>query len=106
VLGADGGGTLFRLIVPLTPPEEIPGHDDQVFISKVLAMKNYGRNFFQRLIMKTTPDRQPRESTAPPMRTGKRTLLVVDDDEGPRKSLQLFFRDDYEVLLAESGPKL
>lgn len=30
-------------------------------------------------------------------------LLIVDDEEGPRQSLHIIFRDDYEVLLAEGG---
>ncbi len=38
-----------------------------------------------------------------PTTLGKRTLLVVDDDEGPRQALQVLFRGDYRVLLAESG---
>jgi signal transduction histidine kinase len=33
----------------------------------------------------------------------RRTLLVVDDEEGPRRSLRLIFEDQYAVLLAESG---
>lgn len=32
-----------------------------------------------------------------------RTLLVVDDEEGPRQSLRLIFEDLYNVLLAENG---
>ncbi len=32
------------------------------------------------------------------------TLLVVDDEEGPRKSLKVIFEDQYEVLMAEDGP--
>lgn len=31
------------------------------------------------------------------------TLLVVDDEEGPRTSLRIVFKDDYEVLTAENG---
>ena len=34
----------------------------------------------------------------------KATLLVVDDEEGPREALQLIFKDDYRILLASSGP--
>ncbi len=37
--------------------------------------------------------------------TRKPTLLVVDDEEGPRQSLRVVFKDDYNILLAESGPK-
>lgn len=33
----------------------------------------------------------------------KRTLLVVDDDESPRKALAMIFGDDYELLVAETG---
>lgn len=32
------------------------------------------------------------------------TLLVVDDEEGPRKSLKVIFEDQYNVLMAEDGP--
>ncbi len=32
------------------------------------------------------------------------TLLIVDDDDGPRQSLRIVFKDDYEVLLASNGP--
>ncbi|MDB6053970.1 MAG: Response regulator receiver sensor signal transduction histidine kinase [Verrucomicrobiales bacterium] len=33
----------------------------------------------------------------------RRTLLVVDDEEGPRQALSMIFREDYDVLLASSG---
>jgi signal transduction histidine kinase len=32
------------------------------------------------------------------------TLLVVDDEEGPRQSLRVIFKDDYEILMASDGP--
>ncbi len=35
--------------------------------------------------------------------TGKPVLLVVDDEEGPRTSLKVVFKNDYEVLLASNG---
>ncbi|MEO6034847.1 MAG: response regulator, partial [Verrucomicrobiota bacterium] len=35
----------------------------------------------------------------------KCTLLIVDDEEGPRQSLRVVFKDDYNILLAESGAK-
>jgi signal transduction histidine kinase len=34
----------------------------------------------------------------------KGTLLVVDDEEGPRQSIKVIFKDDYHVLMAEDGP--
>src|SRR6185503_258146 len=33
----------------------------------------------------------------------KPTLLVVDDEEGPRTSLRVVFKDEYNVLLASEG---
>lgn len=33
------------------------------------------------------------------------TLLIVDDEEGPRQSLRVVFKELYEVVLADSGPR-
>lgn len=41
------------------------------------------------------------EPTSVPRRKG--TLLIVDDEEGPRQSLRVVFKDDYEILLAGDG---
>lgn len=35
--------------------------------------------------------------------SGRRTLLIVDDEEGPRQALNLIFKEQYRVLLAASG---
>jgi signal transduction histidine kinase len=35
----------------------------------------------------------------------KFTLLIVDDEEGPRQSLRVVFKDEYTILLADTGPK-
>src|ERR1017187_694119 len=32
------------------------------------------------------------------------TLLIVDDEDGPRQSLRVIFKDDYNLLMAEDGP--
>lgn len=44
-------------------------------------------------------------SSAEPVTRPKPTLLVVDDEEGPRQSLYVVFKEDYHVLLAENGPR-
>jgi signal transduction histidine kinase len=41
-------------------------------------------------------------STAP-KETRRRTLLVVDDEEGPRQSLRVVFKSEYDLLLASDG---
>src|SRR5258706_12797577 len=40
--------------------------------------------------------------TTPAPRRG--TLLIVDDEDGPRQSLRVVFKDDYDLLLASDGP--
>jgi len=32
------------------------------------------------------------------------TLLIVDDEEGPRQALRMVFKDEYDLLMAEDGP--
>jgi signal transduction histidine kinase len=37
-----------------------------------------------------------------PKRRG--TLLIVDDEDGPRQSLRVIFKDEYDLLMANDGP--
>jgi signal transduction histidine kinase len=42
-------------------------------------------------------------SKTPPATHPKRTLLVVDDEEGPRFSIRIVFKDEYNVLIASDA---
>jgi len=42
-------------------------------------------------------------SASDPAAPARRTLLIVDDEEGPRQSLRVVFKDAYNILLADSG---
>ena len=44
----------------------------------------------------------PPEAVSAPKRRG--TLLIVDDEDGPRQSLRVIFKDEYDLLMAEDGP--
>jgi DNA-binding NtrC family response regulator len=44
------------------------------------------------------------ESDSTTFRKRRGTLLVVDDEEGPRQSLRVIFKDEYNLLMAEDGP--
>ena len=45
----------------------------------------------------------PTETTLTPVVPRKGTILVCDDEEGPRQSLRVIFKDDYQVLMAADG---
>lgn len=45
----------------------------------------------------------PEISDQPQPTPSKPVLLVVDDEEGPRQSLKIVFKKDFDVLLASSG---
>jgi signal transduction histidine kinase len=42
------------------------------------------------------------ETPRAPRRRG--TLLIVDDEDGPRQSLRVIFKDEYDLLMADDGP--
>src|SRR6185295_5377106 len=50
-----------------------------------------------------TPSKSITPLPAPQPR--KRTLLIVEDEEGRRQWLRIVFKDDYNILLADNGTK-
>jgi two-component system, sensor histidine kinase and response regulator len=44
------------------------------------------------------------EDDSTTFRKRRGTMLVVDDEDGPRESLRVIFKDDYDLLMAEDGP--
>jgi signal transduction histidine kinase len=40
----------------------------------------------------------------PPAPKRRGTLLIVDDEDGPRQSLRVIFKDEYNLLMADDGP--
>jgi len=46
----------------------------------------------------------PSEELLNPAPKRRGTLLVVDDEDGPRESLRVIFKDEFNLLLAEDGP--
>jgi signal transduction histidine kinase len=46
----------------------------------------------------------PVEGDSTMFRKRRGTLLVVDDEDGPRQSLRVIFKDEYDMLMAEDGP--
>jgi two-component system sensor histidine kinase/response regulator len=50
-----------------------------------------------------SPPASPSKSAPTPVVNHRPTLLVVDDEDGPRQSLKIVFKNDYNVLLAHDG---
>ena len=44
------------------------------------------------------------EGDSTTLRKRRGTLLIVDDEDGPRQSLRVIFKDEYDLLMAEDGP--
>jgi two-component system, sensor histidine kinase and response regulator len=44
------------------------------------------------------------DAVEPPALKRRGTLLIVDDEDGPRQSLRVIFKDEYNLLMAEDGP--
>lgn len=63
-------------------------------------MANTDSKVMQSLSPSDTISRVP---AAAPGTSGKPTLLIVDDEEGPRQSLRIVFKNDYQVRVASNG---
>src|ERR1700704_5886167 len=50
-------------------------------------------------------DKSFKTSTVSSEDNGKRNLLVCDDEEGPRQSLRIVFKETFNVLLADTGQR-
>jgi two-component system sensor histidine kinase/response regulator len=53
----------------------------------------------------TTPMDAALPSATSPQPPQRRTLLIVDDEEGPRQSMRVVFKDEYNLLVASDGPR-
>jgi two-component system, sensor histidine kinase and response regulator len=73
------------------PQTQVAAHSELVRRGDV-AVSNFSR-------------RSMAESEAPELKASRKrgSLLVVDDEEGPRMSLRFVFKDDFEVYTAEDG---
>ena len=56
------------------------------------------------LTMPATAETIGHDSDIVPAPKRRGTLLIVDDEDGPRQSLRVIFKDDYDLLMAEDGP--
>src|ERR1700710_1913322 len=46
----------------------------------------------------------PTDESLEPLPKRRGTLLIVDDEDGPRESLRVIFKGEYDLLMAEDGP--
>ncbi len=44
------------------------------------------------------------EQPVTPLPKRRGTLLIVDDEDGPRQSLRVIFKDEFDLFMAEDGP--
>jgi signal transduction histidine kinase len=47
----------------------------------------------------------PNDSTPAVLPRRRGTVLIVDDEDGPRQSLRVIFKDEYDLLMASDGPE-
>src|SRR4030095_15525354 len=57
------------------------------------------------MVAQTQRDVAPNGTALSALQGHKQTLLIVDDEEGPRQSIRIVFKEDYNILMADSGLK-
>ena len=57
------------------------------------------------MLSTTSPETTPAASPIGPATARRNTLLIVDDEDGPRQALRVIFKEDYHILMATSGPQ-
>jgi signal transduction histidine kinase len=51
----------------------------------------------------TVPSPPPAGDLPAGFKPGRQTLLIVDDEEGPRQSIRIVCKDEYNILMTDSG---
>lgn len=57
------------------------------------------------IVMSSTLSLEATDATVETTARRRSTLLVCDDEEGPRDSLRIIFKGEYDVLCASNGPE-
>ena len=52
----------------------------------------------------TSPKIEASEKTVAPVAARRGALLVVDDEDGPRQSMRVIFKDEFDLFTASDGP--
>jgi signal transduction histidine kinase len=55
------------------------------------------------MALATLPQAVLNGASQPPAAPRKQTLLVVDDEDGPRQAIRIVFKDEYNILMADNG---
>src|ERR1019366_10351970 len=63
-----------------------------------------GSEFVAHMLTLTSPGLVLDGALQPVSQATKQVLLLVDDEEGPRQSIRIVFKDEYRILMADNGP--
>jgi signal transduction histidine kinase len=54
-------------------------------------------------MLSAPPESSRLDGAFEPVSQKKPTLLIVDDEDGPRQAIRIVFKDDYHILMADNG---